>query len=599
MNDIFLIQGSTLKDTAETIRDHIGGDKIAPKDFPKKIEEVYNKGKKDTMPNLQDNKSVTPTAAGFTVEPAAGYDGLRKVTVEAAPLQTKNITTNGEHKPESGNLGFSSVFVNVPNTCDHTFEQKTVTPATVKQTFDAARDDGCSGYDIFTVEAMPTGSVEVTGGDLTRGAGRVAVQGNNVTLQQKTGVPSSSEYYIAAQGSGTVKRAAITKTQTEGYISAVTNEVSAETSESSATATEYYTIPAGDITIECGIADTTVNTKPGEITINEIDRDINGKTQIGTDLKTTPDFDSKYYIAVKAESESNTATATISGAARAKVSTSGYVTAGDHPIASDNTVTATATANVAEETSSDYYLPIQEGSVEVTGGDLTVQNDKSLNLFAPSPYSLMFEATEESTPSGAYITLLYNNVVTRDAIEVNTEAGYILDSTDEPIKANKVYLTESSNYKIKDAGGWYAERPLSSDGCLTFKIGASTAGIINGEANDSVSLEDSNFTASNIKAGTSIFGLKGACLSWESGWDKYVEVNTVDSTEVRVFTSSLDGNVRNFVSSDSSIATGDWFGPDDSQEMYVRGHKAGDCVIIVTSDKGSYKVLRVHVAQAE
>lgn len=250
MNDIFLIQGSTLTDTADTIRKYIGGGKISPEDFPEKIDEVYDEGKGDAEPNLQNKtittngehtadsgydglgtvtvnvndapelqeKTVTPTTQAQTVTPGTGYDGLSKVTVEgdpdlksgnikvgvtifgvagdyagegcdhkfttktvdpatttktydasndgvsgysavtvnATPLQTKSITANGTYTPDAGKLGFSEVTVKVADTpCNHTFGTKKVKPTTSETTYKASADN-YSGYDTFTVEAIPT-----------------------------------------------------------------------------------------------------------------------------------------------------------------------------------------------------------------------------------------------------------------------------------------------------------------------------------------------------------------------------------------------------------------------------------------------------------
>lgn len=158
MNDIFLIQGSTLTDTADTIRKHIGGGGISPEDFPEKIDEVYNEGKKDAEPNLQNKtitsngkhtadsgydglgtvtvnvndapelqeKTVTPTAQTQTVTPSADYDGLSKVTVE------------GDSYLKSGNIKAGVTIFGVPGNytgegCDHkTVERASTTITSAK-----------------------------------------------------------------------------------------------------------------------------------------------------------------------------------------------------------------------------------------------------------------------------------------------------------------------------------------------------------------------------------------------------------------------------------------------------------------------------------
>ncbi len=155
MNDIFLIQGSTLTDTADTIRTYIGGDGISPKDFPKKIVEVYYEGKGDAEPSLQGNKSVTPTAAGVTVEPDTNYDGLSKVTVEGdSDLKSSNIKAGVTIFGVAGNYAGEG--------CDHKFDSIAVTPEAKSRTYRAS-DNNLSGYSTFTVngdDALVPGNIK-------------------------------------------------------------------------------------------------------------------------------------------------------------------------------------------------------------------------------------------------------------------------------------------------------------------------------------------------------------------------------------------------------------------------------------------------------
>lgn len=96
-----------------------------------------------------------------------------------------------------------------------------------------------------TAGSISTGSCFVSGGGLTSGSGAVTATGTNVTLTELSAAPSSGAY-ITVTGSGSVSRAAITKTQSAGYISSGTSTTSSATSKSSNTATKYYAITGND-----------------------------------------------------------------------------------------------------------------------------------------------------------------------------------------------------------------------------------------------------------------------------------------------------------------------------------------------------------------
>jgi hypothetical protein len=90
---------------------------------------------------------------------------------------------------------------------------------------------------------IASGGCSVSGGGLTAGSGAVSATGTDVSLTELSAPPSSGPY-ITVTGSGSVSRAAITKTQTAGYISADSSIQSGATSKSSNTATKYYAITA-------------------------------------------------------------------------------------------------------------------------------------------------------------------------------------------------------------------------------------------------------------------------------------------------------------------------------------------------------------------
>ena len=152
------IEESTLVGIADAIREKYGSeDLILTEEMEDKIRGI----KASAEPVLQE-KSVSPTTSMQTVTADSGFDGLSVVTVEAVPegsVAEPNITVSS-----SGVITATSVVkagyvdgTDVTGTANLTTQAgKTITPSTSEQT---AVESGRYTTGVVKVAAMPTGSV--------------------------------------------------------------------------------------------------------------------------------------------------------------------------------------------------------------------------------------------------------------------------------------------------------------------------------------------------------------------------------------------------------------------------------------------------------
>lgn len=268
--------------------------------------------------------------------------------------------------------------------------------------------------DSFAPLYIPIVSPTFSGGGLS---------GSTTTAITVTGMAtttSTTSYYIDAQATGTISRAAVTYTNSAGAIAAHsgTSALGTGSRDAGSSATRVY-IPAaaGTVTISGANSTPTLasNTNSGD--------EISGKTKLTiapvTD-KTT--VGSTYYLVYTATSPAKTPTFT------ASVGTAGYL----------GTTSQLSGAGSITASNQNYYIPIQAGSATVAGGGLSNTNNYTGTptvTVALSAQTTSGAALADSAPSsGYYLTITGSTAkmtgttkVTRANITLARTAGWVTD----------------------------------------------------------------------------------------------------------------------------------------------------------------------------
>jgi hypothetical protein len=294
---------------------------------------------------------------------------------------------------------------------------------------------------------LPSGSYDASGGGLTAGAGSVAASSSNMTLTESSSAPSSG-YYFTATGSGSVSRAAITKSATGGVVSTGSGTVSNATSASSNTATKYYSVPTGGCTVAGGGLSVTTNYS-GTPTV---DITLDGQTTSGAAITDTKPS-SGYYLTVGATSSKLTGSTKVTRAAVTDTHTAGYIPAKSATtVISSTTSSPSVTVNAGSKTE---YITLPTGGCTVSGGGLSggsavtptvsLSNGSDTNMSNitigsknTSTYPYYFKVSGSSS-SGS-------STVSRAAVKDTHTAGYI------PAKSSTTVISSDSKTVTVNAG---------------------------------------------------------------------------------------------------------------------------------------------------
>ena len=108
--------------------------------------------------NLQQNKTIIPSANTQVVSADTGYDGLLQVTVNGVNSTSTTINSNGTYVPPAGSF-YSEVIVDI-NDSNVRLQNKTATPSTIPQSI--IPDQDYSGLSSVYIEPIPSNYADIS-----------------------------------------------------------------------------------------------------------------------------------------------------------------------------------------------------------------------------------------------------------------------------------------------------------------------------------------------------------------------------------------------------------------------------------------------------
>lgn len=475
---------------------------------------------------------------------------------------------------------------------------------------------------------LPSGSYDASGGGLTAGAGSVSASSSNMSLTEVYSEPASG-YYITAQGSGSVNRAAITKSATGGVVSTGSATVSSATSASSDTATKFYSVPTGSCSVSGGGLSGGSSVTPTVSISSGSDTNMSNVTVGSKDTTNYP-----YYFKVNGSSSSGSST--VSRAAIKDTHTAGYI-----PAKSATTVISSDSKTVSVNAGSgSSYVGLKGASLSAYGSatvSATVTPGELSVITQVRPVSGKTLVPVDVTTSSSNISTPFFAVVRPEvAAGSGTISGYGTASASvssdgyAPTSltgSGSVSVSGTATSSAKYGDSHYLSIPAGevempytpvtvtpsftcSNGVITasnYKVASITPSVTtdgyvtssqmvpgNAYVSGSNTYTDSNLVASNIKEGVSIFGVTGTLTSIESNW------SSIDVKVGQYAYGCVTGMLGGTYSMSSDCA---YYFPDTSSgidgQFLLMGNRVGSCVLAVLAlrTNGSWGVdcFTIHV----
>ena len=455
-----------------------------------------------------------------------------------------------------------------------------------------------------------------------------------VTASPTTSNTDITKYYVAlsaladagnvATSSADVSGTANASVSTAGFVDSSDNKSTVLSATASASAitqskssdTYYIPLATGSFYATGSISNQTVNTSPGDVTVEEINAAIESKIQVDTSPTTTTAFNGKYYMAVQANTAANSSTSSISGYAYASVSSAGYI---DNSISSDySSLHGTTTTNVAEKSSDYYYLPITEGkmSADITAIDginldgctTSLKIDENRTIAGKIPIKL---STGQESQVDKYFLPIITNASTKFGYaeitgkikpKVDT-SGYVssTDTTTDETSFNasnvSYHVAEGPENKwllpVPTASGWKTNSYVGVEGALYIQPAAESAGWIDGPTADYIELKADGLKSTNIKAGVSIFGINGTYDPISSTTNGTLNLHKSDTS---AYIAEPFGNkdVAEIHSTNTSVATVD-YDASSRNTIKIFAEGVGECLIICTAGNGGLATYKIKV----